>query len=150
LGNERHYAQEKASAVLHLKEFTQNAVGRDHDWNRLGDIWNHYCTLNEDGEVVDRGRFRTNTASVAKRFWDIGRALVAMETDTHSIWVSQQIKDLGHEVIVGNVPELRAISHGDRKSDKVTRRRLPAMHNLIRRSSGPSHIERWLNKRRLL
>ena len=25
----------------------------------LGDIWSHYCTLNEDGEVVDRGRFRT-------------------------------------------------------------------------------------------
>ena len=23
----------------------------------LGDIWSHYCTLNEDGEVIDRGRF---------------------------------------------------------------------------------------------
>jgi transposase len=23
----------------------------------LGDVWSHYCTLNEDGEVVDRGRF---------------------------------------------------------------------------------------------
>jgi hypothetical protein len=22
----------------------------------LGDVWSHYCTLNEDGEVVDRGR----------------------------------------------------------------------------------------------
>jgi len=25
----------------------------------LGDVWSHYCTLNQDGEVVDRGRFRT-------------------------------------------------------------------------------------------
>nr|WP_254062266.1 hypothetical protein [Acidobacterium sp. S8] len=23
----------------------------------LGDVWSHYCTLNEDGEVVDRGGF---------------------------------------------------------------------------------------------
>jgi hypothetical protein len=30
----------------------------------LGDVWSHYCTLNEDGEVVDRGRFRTNPSSV--------------------------------------------------------------------------------------
>jgi hypothetical protein len=30
----------------------------------LGDIWSHYCTLNEDGEIVDRGRFRTNPSGV--------------------------------------------------------------------------------------
>ena len=42
----------------------------------LGDIWSHYCTLNEDGEVVDRGRFRTNPSGVDKRFRDIGPARV--------------------------------------------------------------------------
>ena len=42
-----------------------------------------------------------------------------MEAGTHSIWVSEQIRELGHEVIVANVRELRAISHSDRKSDKV-------------------------------
>ena len=30
----------------------------------LGDVWSHYCTLNEDGEVVDRGRFRTSPSGV--------------------------------------------------------------------------------------
>jgi transposase len=30
----------------------------------LGDIWSHYYSLNEDGEVIDRGRFRTNVAGV--------------------------------------------------------------------------------------
>jgi hypothetical protein len=39
----------------------------------LGDIWSHYCTLNEDGEVVDRGRFRTNPSGVDKRFRDLER-----------------------------------------------------------------------------
>jgi len=85
----------------------------------LGDIWSHYCTLNEDGEVVDRGRFRTNRSGVDKRFRNLERVRVAMETGTHSIWVSEQIEELGHEVIVANVRELRAISHSDRKSDKV-------------------------------
>jgi hypothetical protein len=85
----------------------------------LGDIWSHYCTLSEDGEVVDRGRFRTNPSGVDKRFRDLGSARVAMEAGTHSIWVSEQIRELGHEVIVANVRELRAISHSDRKSDKV-------------------------------
>jgi transposase len=85
----------------------------------LGDIWSHYCTLNEDGEVIDQGRFRTNPSGVDKRFRDLRPARVAMETGTHSIWVSEQIRELGHEVIVANVRELRAISHSDRKSDKV-------------------------------
>ena len=85
----------------------------------LGDVWSHYCTLNEDGEVVDRGRFRTTLAGVEKRFTDVPRARVAMETGTHSIWVSEQLRELGHEVIVANVRELRAISHSDRKSDTV-------------------------------
>jgi transposase len=85
----------------------------------LGDIWSHYCTLNEDGEVIDRGRFRTHPTGVEKRFRDLERARVAMEVGTHSIWVSEQIQELGHEVIVANVRELRAISHSDRKSDKV-------------------------------
>ena len=30
----------------------------------LGDVWSHYCTLNEDGEVVGRGRFRTTPKAV--------------------------------------------------------------------------------------
>jgi transposase len=42
-----------------------------------------------------------------------------MEAGTHSIWVSEQLQEMGHEVIVANVRELRAISHRDRKSDTV-------------------------------
>ena len=85
----------------------------------LGDVWSHYCTLNEDGEVVDRGRFRTTPSGVEKWFTDLPRARIAMEAGTHSIWVSEQLRELGHEVIVANVRELRAISHSDRKSDTV-------------------------------
>ena len=59
----------------------------------LGDVWSHYCTLNEDGEVVDRGRFRTTPAGVDKWFTDLPRARVAMEAGTHSIWISEQLQE---------------------------------------------------------
>jgi transposase len=90
----------------------------------LGDVWSHYCTLNQEGEVVDRGRFRSTPIrgrEVVHRF--------AAGTDcdgagTHSIWISQQLQEIGHEVIVANVRELRAISHSDRKSDQVDAEKL--------------------------
>jgi transposase len=90
----------------------------------LGDVWSHYCKLNRDGEVVDRGRFRTTPKAIEKWFTDVPHARVAMEAGTHSIWISEQLKELGHEVIVANVRELRAISHSDRKSDQVDAEKL--------------------------
>jgi hypothetical protein len=51
----------------------------------LGDVWSHYCTLNQDGEVVDRGRFRTTRKAIQKWFTDIPHARVAMEAVT---WLS--------------------------------------------------------------
>ena len=72
----------------------------------LGDVWSHYCRLNEDGEVVDRGRFRTTPSGVEKWFTDLPKARIAMEAGTHSIWVSEQLQEMGHEVIVANVTEL--------------------------------------------
>src|SRR5258708_27368315 len=74
----------------------------------LGDVWSHYCTLNQEGAVVDRGRFRTSPSSVDKWFTDRPRVRIPMQAGTHSIWISeQQLQELGHEVIVANVRELR-------------------------------------------
>ncbi len=59
----------------------------------LGDVWSHYCTLNQDGEVVNRGRFTTTPKAIEKWFTDVPSARVAMEAGTHSI--SQQLEELG-------------------------------------------------------
>jgi transposase len=77
----------------------------------LGDVWSHYCMPNQDGDVVDRGRFRTTLKAIEKWFTDRPPVRVAMEVGMHSIWISEQLQELGHEVIVANVRELRAISH---------------------------------------
>ena len=98
---------------------TELTIGVD-----LGDVWSHYCTINQNGEVIDRGRFRTNPQGVEKWFKNLAPVRVAMEAGTHSIWISEQLQLLGHEVIVANVRELRAISHSDRKSDQVDAEKL--------------------------
>jgi transposase len=84
----------------------------------LGDVWSHYCTLNQEGEVVDRGRFRTTATGVERWFTDLPPVRLAMEAGTHSIWISQQLQEMGHEVIVANVRELRAISHSDARATR--------------------------------
>src|SRR5258708_6646942 len=60
----------------------------------LGDVWSHYCTLNQDGEVVDRGRFRTTPKAIEKGFTAVSPARIAMEAGTHSIWIGEQVQGL--------------------------------------------------------
>jgi hypothetical protein len=112
-------SHEKASAPSHRgstrkRSKVELTIGID-----LGDVWSHYCTFNQQGEAIDRGRFRTTPKAIDKWFIDVPHASVAMEAGVHSIWISEQLEQLGHEVIVANVRELRAISHSDRKSDDV-------------------------------
>jgi len=112
-------AQHPIAEVPRRQAKVEMTIGID-----LGDVWSHYCTLNQDGEVVDRGRFRTTPKAIEKWFTDVPSERVAMEAGTHSIWISAQLQELGHEVIVANVRELRAISHSDRKSDQVDAEKL--------------------------
>jgi len=116
---ERDYVDEKTYSPSHRGSSGAELQGWIDDRVDLGDIWSHYCTLSEVGEVVDRGRFRTTASGLDRRFRDLEPVRIAMEAGTHSIWVSEQLRELGHEVIVANVRELRAISHSDRKSDQV-------------------------------
>jgi transposase len=58
---------------------------------------------------VGPGRFRIDPSGVEKWFTDLPRARIAMEAGTHSMWISEQLEELGHEVVVANVRELRVI-----------------------------------------
>jgi len=46
----------------------------------FGDVWSHYRTLNEKGEAVDRGRFRTSPKGVT----DLPPARVPWEASSAS------------------------------------------------------------------
>jgi hypothetical protein len=60
-----------------MKKPSQHLIARSV--STLGDVWSHYCTLNEKGEAVDRGRFRTSPKGVEKWFTDLPPARIAME-----------------------------------------------------------------------
>jgi len=49
---------------------------------------------------------------------------VALETGTHSPWVSRLLDDLGHEVIVAHARNVRLIRESRRKGDRVDARTL--------------------------
>ncbi len=77
------------------------------------------CVLDEQGEVQKRFSFPTTQVGLEKALGRAAPARVVLEVGTHSPWMSRRIEAWGHEVIVANAKELRAISHSDRKSDRA-------------------------------
>ena len=63
----------------------------------LGDRKSCVCVLDGDGTVVAESR-------------------IALETGGHSAWVSELLKELGHEVLVVNARKLRMIFQRDSKN----------------------------------
>jgi hypothetical protein len=56
-------AQNLIAEVARRQPQLEMTIGTD-----LGDVWSHYCTLNRDGDVVGRGRFRTTPKGIEKGF----------------------------------------------------------------------------------
>ena len=101
----------RAAKKVSQSTFSQT-VGID-----LGDKFSHYCLLGSDGELIEEGRFRTTREGVASHFEGLPNMRVALETGTHSAWVSQLLTALGHEVIVANAGQIPAITGSDKKTD---------------------------------
>lgn len=99
--------------------FLARTVGID-----LGDRMSHYCILDEQGDLVSEGTLRTTEAGFREQFRRMARARIAMETGTHSPWVSRYLEKLGHEVLVANARQVRIIYDNDRKTDKIDSRTL--------------------------
>jgi hypothetical protein len=150
-GSERDCSHEENDAAPHRGSPTQAVqveltIGID-----LGDVWSHYCSLNEDGEVVDRGRFRTTPKAIEKWFIDLPPARVAMEAGVHSIWISEQLQQLGHGGPCGQRPvscerSLTAIA----RATRWMQRSWHVMRGLIRTSFDRSRIAPLNNRKHLL
>lgn len=85
----------------------------------LGDQTSHYCILDEQGDIVSEGTLRTTEVGFREQFQCMARARIALETGTHSPWVSRCLEKLGHEVLVANARQVRIIYDNDRKTDKI-------------------------------
>lgn len=53
-------------------------------------------------------------------FSRIPRSRIALETGTHSPWVSRQLTQLGHEMIVARARNVQLIGENSRKDDPLT------------------------------
>jgi len=90
----------------------------------LGDRYSSYCVLDEAGQIVLEQRLQTTPEAMKQTFARMPRSRVAMETGTHSPWVSRLLTSLGHEVIVAHAQKVRLIVKSRRKDDRLDARTL--------------------------
>ena len=90
----------------------------------LGDRSSSYCVLDEAGKILLEQRLPTTPETMKEIFGRMARCRIAMETGTHSPWVSRLLKALRHEVIVAHAQNVRLIVKSRRKDDRIDARTL--------------------------
>src|SRR5919108_2769095 len=85
----------------------------------ISDRYTYVCVLNASGDVVDEGRVPTTPEALRRRFSDVPRMRLVLETGTHSPWISRLLEEGGHEVLVANARQLRLIAQSDSKNDRA-------------------------------
>jgi len=90
----------------------------------LGDSWSFYCVLDEAGKIILEQKVATTQEAMKQTFEKIPRSLIALETGTHSPWVSRLLTELGYEVIVAHAQKVELITKSNRKDDRHDARTL--------------------------
>ena len=91
----------------------------------LGDRWSCYCVLDEAGQVILEQKLPTTPEAMKQIFEKIPRSLIAMETGTHSPWISRLLGELGHQVLVAHAQKkVQLITKRKRKDDRHDARTL--------------------------
>jgi transposase len=103
----------------------------------LGDRTSHYCILDEAGNVILERNLPTTPKGIQQVFSKIPRSRIALETGTHSPWVSRQLSQMGHEVIVAHARNVRLIGESSRKDDQLDARTLARLARIDPGLLGP-------------
>jgi transposase len=85
----------------------------------LGDRNSSYCVVDESGQVQLEQRIRTSAKALQEVFGAMPRSRIALETGTHSPWISRLLNGLGHEVVVANARKVRLIGESRKKDDRL-------------------------------
>jgi transposase len=85
----------------------------------LGDRNSWYCVLDQSGQIQLEQPVRTTAKALREVFGGLPRSRVALETGTHSPWISRLLSELGHEVIVANARQVRLIGESRKKDDRL-------------------------------
>jgi transposase len=103
----------------------------------LGDRTSHYCVLDEAGNVILEQRVATTPKGIQQIFSKISRSRIALETGTHSPWLSRLLTQLGHEVIVAHARNVQLITESTRKDDRLDARTLARLARIDPQLLGP-------------
>ncbi len=96
----------------------------------LGDRKSHVCVLDAGGQVVEESQIATKPKALRARFEGLAPARIALEVGGHSAWVSELLKELGHDVLVANARKLRMIFQSDSKNDRLDAEQLARVARL--------------------
>lgn len=96
----------------------------------LGDRVHRYCVLDEEGEVVERGKLACTEVALRAFLVKCPGSLVAMEAGTHSAWVARVVGQCGHRALVGNARQLPMIYQSKVKDDERDAERLARLARL--------------------
>jgi transposase len=78
-----------------------------------------FCVLDETGQIQLEQRVRTTAKGLQEAFGGMPRSRIALETGTHSPWISRLLSELGHEVIVAHARKVRLIGESRKKDDQL-------------------------------
>src|SRR5213080_1326980 len=99
----------------------------------LGDRWSFYCVLDEAGKILLEQKVATTPEAMKQTFGKIPRSLIALETGTHSPWVSRLLTELRHELIVAHAQKVELITKSNRRLQAVaTQHSFYVLHFLCR------------------
>jgi transposase len=121
-------------AIKGIQIFKDNqlTIGLD-----LGDRASRCCILNEAGEIILEQELPTTPKGFEQVFSKIPRSRIALETGTHSSWVSRQLTELGHEVIVAHARNAGLIGESSRNDDRLDARTLARLARIDPALLGP-------------
>lgn len=83
----------------------------------LGDRATHFCALDAERRVLERGRFATSHEGVLAFLKGRPLLRIVMEAGSQSPWLSAMLRSLGHQVHVVDPRRIALISKGHRKTD---------------------------------
>ena len=103
----------------------------------LGDHWSCYCVLDEAGKVILEQKVAMTPEAMKQTFGKIPQSLIALETGTHSPWVSRLLTELGYKVIVAHAQKVQLITKSNRKDDRHDARTLARLARIDPELLGP-------------
>ena len=103
----------------------------------LGDRWSFYRVLGEAGKIILEQKVSTTPEAIQQTLAKIPRSLIALETGTHSPWISRLLTELGHKVIVAHAQKVELITKSNRIDDRHDARTLARLARIDPELLGP-------------